>query len=152
MSAFEAEYERRLAEDVQLGNVLRRGRKRYIEHRPFVLPSQSLCNPRLTAVKMQHAHCRLCNHARYEGPPYVTRHHLVPESWFLGQPKELRNIRNAHANIVPLCRSCHDEIDNRGPVARERARRKLRDLLLQDEIAFAIQVRGREWLDVHYPM
>ena len=153
--AFEDEYERRLAEDVQ--KVLSKSApprirtKRRIEHRPFALPSPSLSNPKLTARKMEKARCRICLHAKYQGPPYVTRHHLVPESWFLGQPEELRAIRNAHANIIPLCRACHDEVDNRGPVAKERARRKLRMRLLQDEIAFAIQVRGREWLENSYP-
>lgn len=127
-------------------------RRRAVEHRFVALPSENLCNPRLTAAKMANARCRMCLHARYCGPPHITRHHLVPDSWFLGQPEVLRAIRNAHANIIPLCRSCHDDIDLPFPVAKERARRKLRSKLLQDEIAFAIQVRGREWLDESYPV
>lgn len=126
--------------------------RRRIEHRYVELPSENLRNPRLTAAKMQHAYCRVCGREKYQGPPYITRHHLVPESWFLSQPECLKAIRNAHANIIPLCRDCHDEIDLPHPVAKERARRKLRALLLQDEIVFAIQVRGREWLDREYPV
>lgn len=141
-SAFEDEFARLLTT---------KGRKRRVEHRPFVLPSIGLSNPKFTARKMEQAVCRLCMRTKHVGPPHITRHHLVPESWFLGQPDELRTIRNAHANIIPLCRSCHDEVDNRGPVARERARRKLRGLLSQEEITFAIQVRGRTWLEIEYP-
>lgn len=150
MSAFESEYERRLAEDVQkvLGRTTRTtGRKRYVEHRPFVLPSEALCSPKLTARKMQDALCRMCMRSGF-----ITRHHLVPESWFLGQPEALRKIRNAHANIIPLCRHCHDTIDIAHPVAKEQARGRLRQLLIQEEITFAIQVRGREWLEQAYPI
>lgn len=141
--AFESEYERRLSDDLKR----RTGRKRIVMHRPFVLPSEGLCSPKLTARKMQDALCRLCMR-----PGFITRHHLVPESWFLGQPEALRKIRNAHANIVPLCRHCHDQVDTAHPVAKERARRKLRQFLLQEEVTFAIQVRGRDWLERQYPM
>lgn len=126
----------------------RAGRKRTIEHRPIILPSEHLCNPKLTARKMETI-CRMCTRPREVRP--LTRHHLVPESWFLKQPLPLRLIRNAHANIVPLCRPCHDRIDSREEYVRLEARRYLRRSLSQQEIAFAIQVRGRAWLNHHYP-
>lgn len=83
----------------------------------------------------------------------ATRHHLVPESWFLakGRDERHRRIRNVNANIVPLCRVCHDRVDSRDPADRQDARRELRRCLGVEEIAFMIQVRGKSWLDFHYP-
>lgn len=67
------------------------------------------------------------------------------------QPEHLRIIRNAHANIIPLCRPCHDLVDNREHDERRQARRHLRRSLSQAEISFIIQVRGMNWLNHHYP-
>lgn len=126
------------------------GHKRAIHHRPVRLPAESLVSPRVTQHKiLAEGQCRMCGRAAYVRP--LTRHHLVPESWFLGQPLPLRLIRNAHANIVPLCRPCHDRVDSREEDERAPARRELRRCLSQAEVAFAIQVRGRRWLDSHYP-
>lgn len=125
-------------------------RARKIEHRPFVMPPESLCNPKLTQTKViAEGQCRYCRRAWAIRAP--TRHHLVPESWFLQQPRPLQLIRNAHANIIPLCRGCHDLIDNRVRSERLKARKMLRVVLTQAEIAFAIAVRGQEWLDAEYP-
>lgn len=140
----------------ELEDSVRRIVGRKVEHR-FVgkLPDPSLTSPKLTAAKMLgEGRCRYCGvpHSfRSDGRP-MTRHHLVPESWFLGQPIALRLIRNAHANIVPLCRPCHDRVDSKHPVVREDARRTLRASLTQQEIAFAIAVRGRSWLEREYPL
>lgn len=123
------------------------GRKVRVEHRPVKLPSPALCSPKLTATKMEHSLCRLGGF----GCGKLTRHHLVPEHWFLRQPRVLREIRNAHANIIPLCREHHDLVESRYPVVRMEARRLLRASLTQEEITFAIQVRGRAWLDDEYP-
>jgi hypothetical protein len=120
-----------------------------IEHRPFRMPSPELCDPKLTHRKIEHGICRMCGRDHRVRP--LTRHHLVPHSWFLKQPLALKLIRNAHANIIPLCRPCHDLVDARAELDRVDARRMLRRSLAQDEIAFAIQVRGRQWLDYHYP-
>ena len=121
-----------------------------IEHRPLPKTSLSLIDPRITEHKFKaEGQCRMCER-RYTVRP-LTRHHLVPEAWFLGQPLKLRLIRNAHANLVPLCRPCHDLVDNREADMREEARRHLRRCLSQAEIAFAIQTRGQRWLDYHYP-
>lgn len=126
------------------------GRKRAIEHKPVRLPSASLISPRITQHKiLAEGHCRMCGRAVRVRP--LTRHHLVPESWFLRQPLPLRMIRNAHANLVPLCRPCHDLVDNREEDVRSEARRHLRRCLSQAEMAFAIQVRGIAWLDANYP-
>jgi 5-methylcytosine-specific restriction endonuclease McrA len=131
----------------ELGESVRRVLERPIEHRPVRLPDESLSSTKPTALKLStEGRCRLCG---LERP--LTRHHLVPESWFLSQPAQLRAIRNAHANIVPLCRPCHDDVDRRHPVARERSRRKLRATLSQQEIAFIIAVRDRAWLELAYP-
>ena len=80
----------------------------------------------------------------------LSRLDLVAVAWFLRQPLKMRLIRNAHANIVPLCRPCHDLVDNREQPVREEARMHLRRSLSQSEIAFAIQVRGQRWLDREY--
>ena len=124
------------------------GRKRRIEHRPVTLPSPALCSPKFTAMKMENSLCRLGDHRCAR----LTRHHLVPEHWFLRQPRALREIRNAHANIIPLCRAHHDLVESRYPVVRMEARRLLRERLDQQEISFAIQVRGRDWLELEYPV
>jgi 5-methylcytosine-specific restriction endonuclease McrA len=126
------------------------GCKRVIEHRPVRLPAESLISPRVTQHKiLAEGQCRMCGRAHRVRP--LTRHHLVPESWFLSQPLPLRLIRNAHANIVPLCRPCHDRVDSREADERTDARRELRRCLGQAEIAFAISVRGKSWLDRYYP-
>ena len=120
------------------------------EHRPIRIPALSLISTRDTDRKMQaEGHCRMC--LRPASVRQLTKHHLVPESWFLRQPIPLKMIRNAHANIVPLCRPCHDMVDNKEWKERKDARRLLRRSLSQAEIAFVIQVRGRSWLDLHYP-
>lgn len=106
------------------------------------------------------AHCRMC--LRHKRVRPLTRHHLVPLAWFLQrhqvngetvyvQPLGVRQIRNANANIIPLCRPCHDLVDHRDREIRKAARRELRRSLWQPEIAFAIAVRDLHWLDAHYP-
>jgi len=123
-------------------------RKIVIDHRPVELPSEALCSPKWTSRKMEHSYCRLGG----TGCGRLTRHHLVPEHWFLRQPVHLRQIRNAHANIIPLCRAHHDLVESREPVVRLEARRLLRASLTQEEISFAIQIRGRAWLNSEYPV
>lgn len=126
-------------------------RKLTIEHRPVELPSASLCSPKYTSAKMENSICRLSGlYGHVCGR--LTRHHLVPEHWFLRQPLALRQVRNAHANIIPLCRGHHDLVESKAPVVRLEARRLLRETLTQEEITFALQVRGREWLDSEYPL
>lgn len=121
-----------------------------IEHRQCVLPSRSLRSATQTAFKIANGSiCRMCLRSSRVRP--ITRHHLVPDAWFRKQPTHLRAIRNAHANIVPLCRACHDRVDAQDLAERREARRHLRRSLAQQEIAFAIQVRGLDWLDLHYP-
>lgn len=121
---------------------------RKIEHRPVELPSAGLCSPKYTSAKMEHSYCRLGDYRCGR----LTRHHLVPEHWFLRQPLALRQIRNAHANIIPLCREHHDLVESKQPVVKLEARRRLRWALTQEEITFAIQVRGMDWLDEEYPL
>lgn len=91
--------------------------------------------------------CRICG-----SQENLTRHHLVPMSWFLRRKMELRALRNANANIVPLCRSCHEVLDGREPVPRLQKRSTLRASLWPNEIAFILQVRGKDWLNFHYPV
>ena len=91
--------------------------------------------------------CRIC-HERYN----LTRHHLVPISWFLGQSNQIRAIRNANANIIPLCESCHRIIDGvRDPVGRLQKRAAIRERLGTNEYAFILQVIGSSWLEENYP-
>lgn len=124
--------------------------KRTVTHRPTRPPPRSLSSPKLTHHKLRcEGQCRLCLR-RYDVRP-LTRHHLVPVSWFVRQPLPLRGVRNAHANVVPLCRVCHDLVESRDPVERRQARRYLRRSLSQQEVAFVIAVAGRAWLDDAYP-
>lgn len=92
--------------------------------------------------------CRMCGRPKYVRP--LTRHHLVPQRWFRANP-HLRDVRSASANLIPLCRPCHDEVDNRDEWERLEARKMLRRSLTQTEIAFAIQVWGRWNFDYAYP-
>jgi hypothetical protein len=92
--------------------------------------------------------CRIC-HGRRE----LTRHHLIPHAWFMSQDHEVKRLRNANANIVPLCVSCHRLVDGvRDPVLRLQKRSALRGALATVEIAFIIQVLGKPWFDEHYPI
>lgn len=93
--------------------------------------------------------CRMCGRAKSVRP--LTRHHLVPQRWFRGEPEHIQLLRSATANLIPLCRPCHDEVDNRDRHDRMDARRMLRRSLTQAEVAFAIQVWGRADFDREYP-
>lgn len=91
--------------------------------------------------------CRIC-HAKRE----LTRHHLIPHAWFMGQTHEIKALRNANANIVPLCVSCHRIVDGiRDPVSRLQKRAALRGALATVEVAFIIQVLGKTWFEEQYP-
>ena len=95
----------------------------------------------------QEKKCRICPQ-KYG----LTRHHLVPHSWFLSRRAELRSVRNANANIVPLCAECHRLVDGtRDPVERLQKRAALRGALYTNEVAFILQVMGRGWFDQEYP-
>jgi hypothetical protein len=89
-------------------------------------------------------HCRACLREQTVRP--LTRHHLVPQSWWLRRGVEFARFRNISANIIPLCRPCHDEVER-----DTEARRMLRRVLTQQEIALAIALRGQPWLDAVYP-
>lgn len=99
------------------------------------------------AKVQQEGRCRLCS-----AGDELTRHHLVPMAWFLQRKLELRTLRNANANIVPLCRDCHEIVDGREPVPRLQKRSALRAALYSNEVAFILQVRGKPWFDSHYPV
>lgn len=97
--------------------------------------------------------CRMClRPSSEEWIPGVlrllTRHHLVPCRWFR-KHAEWRDLRDVDANIVPLCRPCHDLIESKDGLPH---RKMLRRALLQEEIAFIVQVRGRDWLELRYPL
>jgi 5-methylcytosine-specific restriction endonuclease McrA len=101
--------------------------------------------------KMQQAKvCRLCLREEWIRP--LTRHHIVPLRWFVRQGVRVRIHRNASANITPLCRDCHDRVESPDRATRIEARRYLRRSMTQQEVAFAIAVRGRDWFDIHYPL
>jgi len=121
-----------------------------IEHKPFTLPPESLRDPKRTDLKLsREGRCRMCGRT-YDVRP-LTRHHLIPVNWWIRQPLPMRSYRNAHANIVPLCREDHDLVDSKDDYLREESRRMLRRLLSQQEVAFIIAVRGREWMEMAYP-
>lgn len=94
--------------------------------------------------------CRVCG-----GGVDLTRHHLVPESWFRKHPEQPN--RNHRDNIVPLCVYCHRVVDGfigigPAPDRQREKRRVLRAAMHPAEIAFVVRVRGRQWLDHHYPL
>lgn len=121
-----------------------------IEHRPVVLPPKSLRSPKLTNAKISaEGVCRMCQ--RPHTVRRLTRHHLIPVYWWMRQPLPLRSFRNAWAGMVPLCRQDHDLLHSKDEEERIEARRMLRRSLTQQEIAFMIAVRGKTWLDIHYP-
>lgn len=91
------------------------------------------------------AHCRMCRRHKTVRP--LTRHHVIPQEWWRMQGDEIAALRNAAANVVGLCRVCHDHVE----VEDDTGRRMLRNVLAQDEIAFVIDVIGRDWLDERYP-
>lgn len=70
--------------------------------------------------------CRLCRRSKRVRP--LTRHRLVPGR--VGG-------RYEWANVIPLCRPCHDLVDHRDPDERRRARRMLRASLWPVEVAYA---------------
>jgi len=89
-------------------------------------------------------HCRMCR--RSSRVRQLTRHHMIPQEWWRAKGEEISALRNAAANIVPLCRLCHDQVET-----DVESRRMLRRSLTQQEIAFVIDVRGRDWLEKRYP-
>jgi len=112
--------------------------------------SRSLSDNRMSGREKLYAErkCRIC-----PSDQVMTRHHVIPLSWFFSERgARFRAIRNANANIIPLCEECHRIVDGvRDPVGRLKKRAAIRENLGANEIAFAIQVRGRAWLDEHYP-
>lgn len=115
--------------------------------KPGKIHSDLFWNATSGLVKLREGQCRMCQRAWKVRPP--TRHHLVPLRWFMRyEGAAFRAIRNANANIIPICRPCHDLIEDRDPFAR----RMLRRLLTQQEIALAVQLRGVDWLNREYPL
>lgn len=89
-------------------------------------------------------HCRMCR--RPSRVRQLTRHHLIPQEWWRRRGEEIAVLRNAAANIVPLCRPCHDDVEH-----DLESRRMLRRVLTQTEVAFVIDVIGRMWVENRYP-
>jgi hypothetical protein len=89
-------------------------------------------------------HCRAC--LRPDSVRPLTRHHLVPQAWWLRRGLTFARYRNVAANIIPLCRPCHDEVES-----DQEARRMLRRVLTQQEVALAVALLGIGWLDRIYP-
>lgn len=82
----------------------------------------------------------------FDGTRPLTRHHLLPLEWFKHQLAPTRALRSVDANIIPLCRQCHDEVEN-----DDESRRMLRRSLGPDEASFAIQLAGEHWFEDRYP-
>jgi hypothetical protein len=125
----------------------------------YIRVSESLQHRRESGREKVRAegHCRMCLRSSaelsdlWERPDAVrimTRHHLVPQHFI---NPEWKRFRDCNANIVPLCRGCHDLVEMRGDNGRLH-RRLLRRVLTQEEIVFILQVRGRKWLEKRYPL
>lgn len=85
------------------------------------------------------AACRLC--LRTREIRRLTRHRLVPGAYGGSYVAD---------NVIPLCRPCHDLVDNRWLSAeRRQARRMLRAVLWPSEIAHAR--RRRIWRTPRHP-
>lgn len=97
--------------------------------------------------------CRCCSSTTRT----LSRHHLVPESWFEQHPGVPG--RNSRDNIVPLCFYCHRAVDGHLKktvgipinLRRTERRRQLRAKLTADETAFIVRTVGDAWLEHHYP-
>lgn len=107
----------------------------------------------------QEGHCRMClrNAAELKDLPdrpdairLMTRHHLVPQEFFRIHP-EWKHLRGCDANVVPLCRVCHDLVELPEWMGGRDHRRMLRKVMTQAEIVFVIQTRGFDWLERRYP-
>jgi len=85
--------------------------------------------------------CRLC--LRPKSVRRLTRHHLIPKRRRRRIPLVLINNER---NTVPLCRPCHDLVEEDLTV-----RSMLRRRLTVDEEQWVIDVVGREWLNRVYP-
>lgn len=94
----------------------------------------------------QEGRCRLCLRPwRIRRP---SRHHLVPKRWFALHGIVSTILRDCDANVIPLCRVCHDAVES---PSDDQARRLLRKVLGSAEVALAIRLRGSRWFDERYP-
>jgi hypothetical protein len=107
-------------------------------------PALAVSHQKGFAKLRQENRCRMCQRPASVRP--LTRHHVVPRSWFKERPK-LACLQHADANIVPLCAPCHSDVERPG----DHARIELRRLLRPGELAFALRTAGRRWLDRRYP-
>ena len=83
--------------------------------------------------------CRLCGRLnRGSGGRELTKHRLVPGR---------HGGEYIVANVIPLCRRCHDEVEAQDPLSR----RMLRPKLWPMEVAHAIKKINQEWFDHMYP-
>lgn len=87
----------------------------------------------------QEGRCRMCERPASVRP--LTRHHLVP----IRAGGTWRN-----QNIVPLCRPCHDLIEQPANLARL-WRTMLRGRLTEGEVSHIRRVKGDNWLEHEYP-
>ena len=93
--------------------------------------------------KREEGRCRMCLRSSSLRP--LTRHHIVPRVWFKRNGR-VAVLRNVSANIVPLCWPCHEYVE-----WNQYGRSLLRKVLAAEEVAFVLQVSGREWFDRRYP-
>lgn len=101
--------------------------------------------------KVEHeGHCRMCRRPAHVRP--LTEHHIVPRRWWVGMDDRWRIVLHAAANVIPLCRPCHDLVEDSDVTVREPARRMCRRSMTQQEVAFAIHLQGADWVARHYPI
>lgn len=94
----------------------------------------------------EESRCRLC--LRPDRIRKLTRHHVVPQRWFRLYGLD-GYIRDADANIIPLCAACHRDVEAPGDAS---ARRMLRKVMGPSEAAYAITLCGQTWFDTRYPL
>lgn len=85
------------------------------------------------------AQCRLCSRLnRGSGARELTKHRLVPGR---------HGGEYIVANVIPLCRRCHDDVEAQDPVTR----RMLRPKLWPMEVAHVLKRLGDQWFELMYP-
>jgi hypothetical protein len=85
--------------------------------------------------------CRLCGRLnKGNGARELSRHRLVPGR---------HGGEYVVANVIPLCRRCHDDIEAQDPVVR----RMLRPKLWPMEVAHVLRrmPQGEQWFELMYP-
>lgn len=132
-----ARYERDMeSEHVEARDVLRR--ERLAEHRSDFKPPPRIIEDQLGWEQLRRAKlaaCRVC------GDSWLPQlHHLVP----VGRTNDGDDVP---ANLVPLCRECHQEFHD----AKAGVAEAIRATLTEAELEYVTAKKSVDWLERRYP-